>query len=260
MTASLSTARTGMDAIQTRINAISHDLANVNTTGYKRTRTVPVELLSQKIRQPGASTSSTTESPSGLMIGTGVKIAATQKEFAQGSPMRTDRDKDIMVIGRGFFQIQRPDGTMAYTRDGSFQQNAATGALVNSEGHPLSPAINVPQGTASLSIAQDGVVTATVNGTQTQVGTLQLADFNNPQGLEPIGNNLYIETTASGAPQTGNPDNNGFGQLSQGALEASNVNVVESLVDLIASQRAYEMNARSIETENEMLQFVVQKL
>jgi len=255
----LSTARTGMDAIQTRINAISNDLANVNTTSYKRARVVPVDLLYQKIRQPGGESSSTTEMPSGFLMGTGVRVIATQKDFSQGSPMQTDHDQDIMINGLGFFQILRPDGTTAYTRDGSFQQNSM-GQFVTSDGYPLTPTITIPQGATGVNIAQDGTVSAQVNGTVTQIGHIQTAIFFNPQGLEPIGNNLYLETTSSGTPQTGTPNHAGYGSLVQGSLESSNVNVVESLVDLISSQRAYEMNARSVEAENEMMQFAVQKL
>ena len=262
MSSIISTATTGMNAIQIRMKALSNDLANVATTGYKKTRVLSADLPYQKINLINDWSVLDTEQTSSaeILLGTGVRIVATQKGFEQGDTNTTNRDKDVMIKGRGFFQIQRPDGSIAYTRDGSFQQNAATGALVTVDGDLLLPELNIPSGTTTLTIGTNGVVTATVNNVATAVGTIELADFNNPEGLEPFGQNLFLETVASGEPQVGQPGIGEFGQTIQGALEDSNVNVVESLMDLISLQRAYEMDVRAIEAENDMIKAVVQKL
>jgi flagellar basal-body rod protein FlgG len=261
MDSALWVAKTGLDAQQTQMTVISNNLANVNTTGFKRGRASFQDLMYQNYGQAGAQTSTQTQSPSGLMLGTGVRIGATEKLFQQGNMQQTGNSLDVAINGRGFFQIQMPDGSLAYTRDGSFQVNSQ-GQMVNASGYALQPGITLPQGTQSVTISADGIVSATVSGQSApqQVGTLTIADFINPAGLEPRGNNLYAETAASGAPQTGTPGLNGLGQLAQGSLEASNVNVVEEMVNMIETQRAYEMNSKAIATTDQMLQFVAQNL
>ncbi len=254
-------AKTGLDAQQTRMAVVSNNLANVNTTGFKRGRASFEDLLYQTVRQPGASSSQNSELPSGLMLGTGVRIVSTEKEFSQGNLVQSDNPLDVAIQGRGFFQILLPDGSLAYTRDGSFEMNSQ-GVLVTSSGYELQPAITVPQETQSLTIGSDGTVSALVAGQSapTQIGTLQLSDFLNPLGLQPVGENLFKETLSSGTPQTGNPGLSGLGALVQGSLESSNVNVVEELVNMIETQRAYEMNSKAISTVDQMLQYVSQNL
>ncbi len=257
MTSPLWIAKTGLEAQQLRMAVISNNLANVNTTGFKRSRAVFQDLLYQNVRQVGAQSSQNTELPSGLSLGTGVKAVATEKIYTQGNLVNTGKSLDLAIQGRGFFQILQPDGTVAYTRNGEFQIDDQ-GQVVTASGHPLQPAITVPQNTISLTIGADGTVSALVAGsaTPTQVGSIQLADFINPAGLQPIGNNLLVETAASGAPQTGTPGLNGLGSVEQGMLESSNVNVVEELVNMIETQRAYEMNSKAIATADEMLRYV----
>jgi flagellar basal-body rod protein FlgG len=261
MTSALWVAKTGLDAQQTQMTVISNNLANVNTTGFKRGRATFQDLMYQNYGQAGAQTSTQTESPSGLMIGTGVHIGATQKLFQQGNLQTTSNSYDLAINGRGFFQIQLPDGSLAYTRDGSFQPNSQ-GQLVTASGYALQPGITLPQGTQSVTISPDGIVSATIAGQTApqQVGTLTTADFINPSGLEARGDNLYAETAASGSPQTGTPGLNGLGSLVQGSLEASNVNVVEEMVNMIETQRAYEMNSKAISTTDQMLQNLTQNL
>ncbi|HSP01166.1 MAG TPA: flagellar basal-body rod protein FlgG [Thioalkalivibrio sp.] len=250
-------AKTGLDAQQTRMSVISNNLANVNTTGFKKGRAVFQDLIYQTVRQAGAQAAQDTELPSGLMLGTGVRTVATEKMFTQGNVTQTENSMDMAIEGRGFFQILMPDGNVAYTRDGSFQMNS-DGQLVTSGGYEVQPGIVIPEGTQSLSVAEDGAVSATVAGNVAPVvvGNLQLADFINPAGLQPIGQNLFTETAASGAPQAGNPGLDGRGRLLQGFLESSNVNTVEELVNMIETQRAYEMNSKAISTADSMLQYV----
>lgn len=254
-------AKTGLDAQQTRMAVISNNLANVNTTGFKRGRAIFEDLLYQNVRQVGAQSSQDTQLPSGLMLGTGVRTVATEKLFTQGNIVQTGNPLDLGVQGRGFFQIQRPDGSIAYARDGSFQVNAQ-GQIVTAGGYALQPGITLPENALSITVGSDGVVSALTPGSTapTQVGTLQLADFINPTGLQPIGENLYIESAASGAPQVGTPGLNGLGTLVQGAVESSNVNVVEELVNMIETQRAYEMNSKAIATTDQMLAYVSNNL
>ena len=254
-------AKTGLDAQQTRMAVIANNLANVSTTGYKRSRGVFADLLYQNVRQPGGQSTQNSQLPSGLMLGTGVRVVATEKNFTQGNIFQTQNDLDIAIQGRGFLQIQQPDGTVAYTRDGSFQRNA-DGTIVNAEGLTLSPGITIPESVISLTIGADGTVSAVVQGssTPTTLGQIQVADFINPAGLQPVGKNLFIETAASGAPQTANPGEGGTGTLVQGAIESSNVNVVEEMVNMIETQRAYEMNSKAISTTDEMLRFVTNNL
>jgi flagellar basal-body rod protein FlgG len=257
MTPALWAAKTGLDAQQTRMTVTSNNLANVSTAGYKKSRGVFEDLLYQQVKQVGASTSQDTQAPSGLSLGTGVRVVATEKMFTQGGLSQTGNALDVAIQGRGFFQILMPDGTLGYTRDGTFQTNSQ-GQLVTSSGYFVQPGITIPQGSQSVTIGSDGVVSVTVAGqaAPTQVGTLQLTDFVNPAGLQPRGENLYVESAASGTAQTGTPGLNGLGNLNQGALESSNVNVVEELVAMIETQRAYEMNSKAIQTADQMLEYV----
>ncbi len=255
------TAKTGLDAQNTRMTTISHNLANVNTTGFKKDRAVFEDLLYQNQKQVGSSTSQDTVAPTGLNLGTGVRIVATEKNYTQGQLNNTGNSLDVAINGRGFFQVLMPDGSTAYTRDGSFKLSPE-GELVTANGFRYQPAISIPQGAQSISIGSDGTVSAKLAGdaAPTQIGTLQLTDFVNPAGLEPRGDNLLVESSASGPAQTGNPGLNGLGLLEQGYLEGSNVNVVEELVAMIETQRAYEMNSKAISTTDEMLQYVSNNL
>jgi flagellar basal-body rod protein FlgG len=250
-------AKTGLDAQQTRMSVVSNNLANVNTTGFKQGRAVFEDLLYQNVRQAGAQWSQDTELPSGMHLGTGVRVVATEKLFTQGSVLQTDNALDVAVKGRGFFQILTPDGNLAYTRDGSFQRNAE-GELVTAGGYRVLPRIIIPEGAQSITVGGDGIVTVQLAGQPipAQVGTLETVDFINPVGLQPIGENLYLETAASGTPQTGTPGLDGFGAIIQGALEGSNVNVVSELVSMIETQRAYEMNSKAISTNDQMMQYL----
>ena len=261
MTQALWIAKTGLDAQQTRMSVISNNLANVNTTGYKYSRPIFNDLLYQTVRQPGAQSSQNTEIPSGLMIGTGVRTMSTQKFYSQGNIIQTENSMDVAISGRGFFEILLPDGDTAYTRDGTFQLDSQ-GRMVTSNGYQLQPAISVPANTLSVTIGEDGVVTALVAGSTspTQIGAIQLADFLNPAGLQPVGDNLLKETAASGTATTGTPGTTGLGLTLQGSLESSNVNVVEELVNMIETQRAYEMNSKAISTSDQMLQFASNNL
>jgi len=254
-------AKTGLDAQQTRMGVISNNLANVNTTGYKRSRGVFADLLYQNVRQPGAQSSQNTQMPSGLMLGTGVRTVATEKLFTQGNVVDTGNPLDLALNGRGFFQVLMPDGAIAYTRDGSFQLDS-DGNIVTAMGMPLQPGLTVPSETVSLTVGADGTISALVagNSAPTQIGTIQLADFINPTGLQARGENLFFETASSGPPQTGTPGQSGLGLLVQGSLESSNVNVVEELVNMIETQRAYEMNSKAIATTDQMLQFATNNL
>ena len=261
MDAALWAAKTGLDAQNTEMAIIANNLANVNTTGYKADRAVFEDLLYQNLGQVGADTTQTTQSPSGLSIGTGVRLVATEKNYSQGSIQETGNPLDLAIQGQGFFQILMPDGTLAYTRDGSFQVNAQ-GQLVTADGYTVQPGITIPQGAQSISIGTDGTVSVVLPGqtAPTQIGQVQLANFINPTGLQPEGNNLLLESAASGSPQTGSPGSNGLGTVGQGELEASNVNVVQSLVDMIQTQRAYEMNSKAIATVSSMLQYATQNM
>ena len=261
MNTALWAAKTGLDAQQTQMAVVANNLANVNTTGFKKGRAVFEDLMYQNLRQVGAATSQNTEAPSGLSLGTGVRVVATEKVYTQGSFNQTGNALDVAISGRGFFQVTLPDGTLAYTRDGSFQLNSQ-GQLVTASGYPVQPSVTIPQGAQSITIGTDGTVSATLSGASspTQVGTLQLADFVNPAGLQPLGDNLLAASAASGTAQTSTPGLSGLGTLQQGSVEASNVNVVEEMVNMIETQRAYEMNTKAISTTDQMLQFVSQNL
>jgi len=259
MMRSLWIAKTGLDAQQTQLDVISNNLANTSTNGFKRSRAVFEDLLYQTQRQPGANTSQSTQVPSGLQVGTGVKPVATVKNFTQGNLQQTGNSMDVAINGNGFFPVEMPDGTQAYTRDGSIQVNSE-GVMVTSNGYPILGPVTVPAQAQGITIAADGTVTAKIAGqTAPQtLGQLQLATFVNPTGLSSEGQNLYKETAASGTPTLGTPGQNGAGVLSQGYVETSNVNVVEELVGLIQSQRAYEINSKAISTSDQMLQRISQ--
>lgn len=255
MIRSLWISKTGLDAQQTQMDVVANNLANVSTNGFKRSRAVFEDLLYQNIRQPGAQSSQQTQLPSGLQIGTGVRPVAAERIHTQGNLQQSGSKLDIAIQGSGFFPVLMPDGTTGYTRDGSFQTDGQ-GQLVTASGFVVQPAMTVPADATSVTIAQDGVVSVTQAGSVTpvQIGQMQLATFINPAGLQSNGQNLYLETASSGAPSTGAPGANGTGTLVQGFLETSNVNVVEELVNMIQTQRAYEINSKAITTSDQMLQ------
>ena len=261
MSQSLWIAKTGLDAQQTKMATISNNLANVGTNGFKRGRAIFEDLLYQNVRQVGAQSSQDTVLPSGLQVGTGARVVATERLFTQGNLVSTDNAFDLAIQGRGFFEVLMPDGTPAYTRDGSFHLNDQ-GVLVTSTGYQVQPPITVPQDALSVTVAGDGTVSVQQPGTAqaTQIGLIQLTDFVNPAGLQARGENLYLETGVSGNPLPGNPGLNGLGTLQQGYVEGSNVNVVEEMVNMIETQRAYEMNSKAISTADQMLQYVTQNL
>ncbi|QXI30065.1 flagellar basal-body rod protein FlgG [Pseudomonas vanderleydeniana] len=254
-------AKTGLAAQDTNLTTISNNLANVSTTGFKRDRAEFQDLLYQVKRQPGAQSTQDSELPSGLQLGTGVRIVGTQKNFSAGSLQVTDQPLDIAVNGRGFFQILQPDGTTAYTRDGTFHLDN-TGQIVTAAGFALQPAIVIPNNAQTFTVGKDGTVSITTAGNPASqvIGNLQTADFINPAGLQAIGGNLFLETAASGAPQVSTPGLNGFGTTEQSTLETSNVSTVEEMVNMITTQRAYEMNSKVISTADQMLSFVAQNL
>lgn len=259
MIRSLWISKTGLNAQQTKMDVIANNLANVSTNGFKRSRAIFEDLMYQTLRQPGAQSSQQTQLPTGLQLGTGVKPVATESVFIQGPPQPTDNARDIFINGVGFFQILMPDGTTAYTRDGAFQSDIS-GQIVTSSGYPLQPPITIPPNAIDITVARDGTVSATIQGAVApiQVGNVQLASFINPAGLQKMGENLFLETAASGAPNQNAPGTNGLGTVMQRYVEASNVNVVEELVNMIQTQRAYEMNSKSIETSDQMLQRLAQ--
>ena len=254
MIRSLWIAKTGLDAQQTQLDITSNNLANVSTNGFKRARGVFEDLLYQTLRQPGASSSAQTQIPAGLQIGTGVRPISTVRIHTQGNLTQTGNSLDVAIQGEGFFQIQLPDGTLGYTRDGAFQKDSQ-GQIVTANGYTLSPAITIPSNATSVTIGTDGVVTVlqTSSPTPVQVGQTQLASFVNTGGLQSMGQNLYLETASSGTATPNTPGTNGVGLLNQGYVETSNVNAVEELVNLITTQRAYELNSRSIQTSDQML-------
>ncbi|MBE7562856.1 flagellar basal-body rod protein FlgG [Acidithiobacillus thiooxidans] len=261
MMRSLYVAATGLEGEQTKMDVIANNLANVNTTGFKQSRAVFQDLLYQNLRQPGAQSSQTTQYPSGLQLGTGVRVVSTERLMTQGNLTQTGNALDVGINGQGFFQIMQPNGTIAYSRDGTFQMNNQ-GQLVTSNGYLLQPPVTIPPNAQSITIGSDGTVSVVLPGQAQpqQVGTIQLANFINPTGLQSIGDNLYLQTGSSGAPQTGQPTLNGLGSVQQGYLESSNVNVVSELVDMIATQRAYEINSKAVSTSDSMLGYLTQNL
>ncbi len=254
MIRSLWVARTGLDAQQTQLDVIANNLANVSTNGYKRGRAVFEDLLYQTLRQPGAQSSQQTQIPSGLQLGTGVRPVSTARIFTQGNIQKTDNALDIGIQGDGFFQILMPDGTTAYTRDGSFQKDNQ-GQIVTANGYPLQPNITIPANALTVTIGNDGTVSVTQPGVAapTQIGSIQLATFVNSGGLQSVGQNLFLETASSGTPTPNAPGSNGAGVLNQGYVETSNVNVAEELVTMIQTQRAYELNSKVVSTSDAML-------
>jgi flagellar basal-body rod protein FlgG len=261
MNLALWAAKTGLDAQNTQMSVIANNLANANTTGFKADRATFQDLMYQNIQQVGAQSTQNTQYSTGLSLGTGVRIAATEKNYLQGSVLQSGGSLDMSITGKGFFQITMPDGTLSYTRDGSFSMDSQ-GNVVNSSGYPLSPAITIPISAQSVTVGADGTVSVTTAGSPkpTTVGQIQLANFINVEGLQPTGNNLLVESAASGAPQVGSPNTNGLGSLQQGSLETSNVNTVTELVNMIECQRAYEMNSKAISTTDQMLQYLTTNL
>jgi len=255
MLRSLYIAATGMEAQKLNIDVISNNLANVNTTGFKKSKADFQDLMYQTIRTPGTSSGDNTEVPSGIQVGMGVKPVAVQKIFQQGDFVSTGNSLDMVIEGDGLFQIQKPDGTIAYSRSGSFKLDS-DGRIVNSDGYPLEPGITVPTTTTSISIGSDGKVSIMQSGstTPTEIGQIELAKFINPGGLNSLGKNLYDITAASGEAITANPSTDGLGSISQGYIEMSNVNIVEEMVNMIVSQRAYEINSKAVQASDEMLQ------
>jgi flagellar basal-body rod protein FlgG len=255
MIRSLWISKTGMEGQQNKLDAIANNLANVATNGYKRAGVVFEDLMYQNLRAAGTASSEQTDLPTGLQVGLGVRVAASTRNFGQGALTQSGGNLDLAIKGQGFFQVQLPDGTTGYTRDGTFQVDA-NGQLVNSAGYVLQPGITIPANAQAVTIAADGTVQVKVPGQAAPqtAGQIQLASFVNPAGLEPRGGNLFAETESSGTPNTGTPTNNGLGSLQQGFLEGSNVNVVEELVSMIATQRAYELNSKAIQTSDQMLQ------
>ena len=258
MMTSLFTSATGMSAQQSQIDTISNNLSNVNTNGFKKTRNNFQDLLYSNEIVPGSATSSNTISPTGLHKGHGVKLIGTQKVYTQGNLTHTGNDLDMSIDGDGFFQVLRPNGSIAYSRDGAWQRDN-NGRVVNSDGYPIEPELVIPPEATKLIVSQDGVVQILVGDdpTPTRVGNIQLSKFVNSAGLNPIGKNLLMATQASGAPIASDPGTEGIGMLSQGFLEKSNVSVVDEMVNMIVAQRAYEVNSKSIQTSDNMLQTAV---
>ncbi len=252
---SLWISKTGMEAQQMQLDVISNNLANVSTNGFKKSHAVFEDLMYQNLRQVGTNTSEQSTLPTGLQVGLGVRAVATSRSFAQGNLQQTSNNLDIAIQGNGFFQLTMPDGTIGYTRDGAFQIDNQ-GRMVNSGGLPLSGGITVPANATGISVAPDGTVSASIPGSTApqSIGTIALASFINPPGLEPKGQNIYAESAASGQPNAGTAGANGLGTLMQGFVETSNVNVVQELVTMIQTQRAYEMNSKAIQTSDQMLQ------
>jgi flagellar basal-body rod protein FlgG len=254
MIRALYTAASGMNAQQTNIDNVAHNLANVNTTGFKKSRIEFEDLVYLELRVAGASASATTEAPVGLDVGLGTRAVATARNFSAGNLRSTGSPLDLAIEGEGFLQVTLPDGTTGYTRAGTLHMDAQ-GLVVTSEGYPIEPQITIPSNATSVSISKDGMVSATVAG-QTdsqQLGTLELASFANVAGLRPIGGNLFTPTTASGEAETGAPGTDGRGTFAQGFVEDSNVSVVEEMVNMIIGQRAYEANSRVVKAADEML-------
>ncbi|RKF19627.1 flagellar basal-body rod protein FlgG [Alginatibacterium sediminis] len=255
-------SKTGLDAQQTNVSVISNNLANASTIGFKKSRAVFEDLLYQTVNQPGGQSSADTRLPTGLMLGAGAKVVATQKHHTQGNVQTTDNSFDMMISGRGFFEIQLPDGTSAYTRNGQFAMDDEGTLVTSGVGYRLQPEIQIPQDAESFTVGVDGEVSVRIAGEVDNqvIGQITLVDFVNPAGLEPRGENLFLETGSSGAPQEGVAAQDGFGALHQGSLETSNVNVTEELVNLIEAQRIYEMNSKVISSVDQMLSFVTQQL
>jgi flagellar basal-body rod protein FlgG len=261
MNKALWVAKTGLEAQDIALATISNNMANASTTGYKKERAVFEDLIYQVQRQPGAQSTQNTQLPSGLQLGTGVRTVGTQKMFTQGDLNMTEQPLDMAINGRGFFQVLMPDGNISYTRDGTFHLSA-DGDIVTANGYLLEPNIQVPEQTKTITVGTDGIVTAVSENDNLpfEIGQIDVVDFVNPAGLQAIGSNLYLETASSGQPQVGVPSLDGFGAIIQGALETSNVTIVEEMVDMISTQRAYEMNSKVVSTADQMLGFINQNL
>lgn len=255
MIRSLWTGTTGMNAQQLNMDVIANNLANTSTTGFKKSRADFQDLMYQVMRVPGSQTSADTQSPTGIQIGLGVRPAAVQKIFTEGDIIQTGNELDVAIEGAGFFQVEMPNGTTAYTRSGSFKRDS-DGRLTSSDGYPILPAITIPDGSKQITIGETGVVSAMIgdDSVSTEIGTFELVTFINNGGLSAIGRNLLVETAASGAPQTGIPGDAGYGTLAQNYIETSNVNIVEEMAAMITTQRAYEINSKTIQTSDEMMQ------
>ena len=255
MMRSLFTAATGMESQQITIDTIANNLANVNTTGFKRSRANFYDLLYQTLRAPGQNSTAGTIVPSGIQIGGGARVSSVEKMFTEGAIRITNKTTDMMVEGEGFFRIQKDDGSIAYTRDGGFKIDS-TGRLVNADGFPVVPEITIPAGIThdKIQIGMDGTVSVRSGSETQEIGQIQLANFINPAGLDALGRNLFGATMASGEPIVGSPNTSGLGRIAQGQLEASNVNIVEEMVNMISGQRAYEINSKVIQTGDQMLQ------
>ena len=261
MNPALYVSKTGLSAQDRQLTSISNNLANASTVGFKRDRVNFEDLLYQIQRQPGGQSSQNTQLPSGLQLGTGVRVVATQKQFTGGSLQVTEQPLDLAINNRGFFQIQMPSGETAYTRNGQFHLNA-NGDIVNASGFLLEPSISIPENTNNITISQDGIVSASILGEPTpqEIGQITITDFVNPAGLQALGGNVFAQTAASGDPQTGTAGESGLGSIIQGSLENSNVDIVEEMVNMITTQRAYEMNSKVVSTADQMLQFISQNL
>ncbi|AMX03186.1 flagellar basal-body rod protein FlgG [Microbulbifer thermotolerans] len=259
MIKSLWTAKTGLESQQVKMDVIANNLANVSTNGFKKSRAVFEDLLYQNLRQPGAQNDMQNTLPSGMQVGSGVRPVATERLHTQGGLEQTGNSRDLAINGKGFFQVLLPDGTTAYTRDGSFQLDE-NGQMVTSSGYPLEPAVIIPENALSVTIGKDGVVSVTEPGSSesVEVGQITLSTFVNPGGLQSIGENLYLETSASGMRTESMPGLNGAGSLYQSYVETSNVNVVEEMVSMIQTQRAYEINSKAVQASDEMLSRLAQ--
>ncbi len=255
MIRSLWTGTTGMHSQQLNIDVISNNLANVSTTGFKKSRADFQDLLYQTMKVPGSQSSADTQSPTGILIGLGVKPAAVSKIFSQGDLIQTLNELDVAIEGEGFFQVDMPNGNTGYTRSGALKRDS-NGRLTTSDGYPILPAITIPDGSRQITISDGGIVSAIIgaNTTSTEIGTLELASFTNNGGLSALGKNLFTESASSGTAQTGTPGTEGYGTLLQNYLEGSNVNIVEELASMITTQRAYEINSKSIQTSDQMMQ------
>ncbi|HEY7772382.1 MAG TPA: flagellar basal-body rod protein FlgG [Marinagarivorans sp.] len=261
MHAALYVSKTGLSAQDKQLTTVANNLANASTVGFKRDTAVFEDLLYQVQRQPGADSTADTQLPTGLQLGTGVRVVSTQKQFTEGSLQVTDQSLDVAIDGRGFFQILQPSGEVAYTRNGQFHLDR-DGQLVNASGLLLEPQITVPEGANHVTIGTDGVVTAAIPGNPIpqNIGNIDIVDFINPAGLQAVGSNLFVQTGSSGDPINGAPGQDGMGQLMQGMLENSNVDIVQEMVNMITTQRAYEMNSKVVSTADQMLQFITQNV
>lgn len=255
MIRSLWTGTTGMHAQQLNIDVIANNLANVSTTGFKKSRADFQDLLYQTMKVPGSQTSADTQSPTGILVGLGVRPAAVTKIFTQGDLIQTENELDVAIEGNGFLQVEMPNGTTAYTRAGALKRDS-NGRITTSDGYPILPALTIPDGATQVSISETGIVSAIIGDDteSTEIGTLELATFTNNAGLSAIGRNLFQETSASGTAITGTPGSDGLGTLMQTYLEGSNVNIVEEMANMITTQRAYEINSKTIQTSDEMMQ------